>query len=846
MACSFSSAIGPRAIALLLLMSSCEAVSFKPGETAQGLSIPTLSGRLTIQPPPSTANLPLLIGALDRSDAASRHMWTDPDSLAALLERLPASATCLFLSYSGDPLRDAEWMRGQLLFRGLQLGWPRARLTARLAQLHFATQPAHALAGGAAWLSDLLSDWRSPRRVVAAVAEAQRQQEAGRQWPLPRQPRPQSALLQQQRQQPLLLKTSRLDASYNWIPWPATGIAAPLVHAGTGCAWEPRSCLNGSVALITLLALPAPEPAECTYAVIARRAEAVGAVAVLFAAPPGSDVVEVDCFSDAECAVPIGIPVSMVSAAAGRTLAAAAAGGGGVTVDFGEEAGPGLFAGVDHRGRLVELGWQKFPSLQHLVWAAQWQDYLERLDARLESTPARVVPVLQDAAMAGEHGVHASVRLPAAEELEGWDALELEMALSCPGDTDAGTRCIGRSCHAASGAWDDLHHALDCPIWDHVVQLFVCCEGQELPCDACQPTVWAPGQPRSSARGGQTERLQPTPRPGGAAATGGAVSTSSDEPPTLRCGRELGRWITPFRRRVGRWLTDVTPLAPLLLPGRTCNFTMQSTAWSGEWRPSLNLRFTCGSRDCGLSGARAADAPARPARQPSAPRLQLPPAVGAGASAARPALAGRGGAAPRLRPLPFSGGTFDARYNLRIPTFEFHTPPFLERALVVSFITGHGSDENGCGEFCPTSHQNFVNGRALAAAAVNFSAAGTLWGCADRALLLPHGCRRCSREWSQTNMASTWPYGRAGWCDGQDVKPLIFDITPWLHRHGGPPNLLAYRGLFRGADPAPQQQPGYIMMQARASNLVLYTAGDPALPAGGGTEDEEASATDKR
>lgn len=30
------------------------------------------------------------------------------------------------------------------------------------------------------------------------------------------------------------------------------------------------------------------------------------------------------------------------------------------------------------------------------------------------------------------------------------------------------------------------------------------------------------------------------------------------------CGRELGRWITPFRRRVGRWLTDVTPLWPLL------------------------------------------------------------------------------------------------------------------------------------------------------------------------------------------------------------------------------------------------------------------------------------------
>lgn len=30
---------------------------------------------------------------------------------------------------------------------------------------------------------------------------------------------------------------------------------------------------------------------------------------------------------------------------------------------------------------------------------------------------------------------------------------------------------------------------------------------------------------------------------------------------------ELGRWATPFRRRVGRWLTDVTPLIGLLGDG---------------------------------------------------------------------------------------------------------------------------------------------------------------------------------------------------------------------------------------------------------------------------------------
>ena len=30
----------------------------------------------------------------------------------------------------------------------------------------------------------------------------------------------------------------------------------------------------------------------------------------------------------------------------------------------------------------------------------------------------------------------------------------------------------------------------DCPIWDHVVQLFVCCPGGPLPCDTCTSTLW--------------------------------------------------------------------------------------------------------------------------------------------------------------------------------------------------------------------------------------------------------------------------------------------------------------------------------------------------------------------
>ena len=43
---------------------------------------------------------------------------------------------------------------------------------------------------------------------------------------------------------------------------------------------------------------------------------------------------------------------------------------------------------------------------------------------------------------------------------------------------------------------------------------------------------------------------------------------------------------------------------------------------------------------------------------------------------------------------------------------------------IVAIITGHGSDENGCGEFCPTSHHFVVNG--IHENMRNFSTAGRL------------------------------------------------------------------------------------------------------------------------
>ena len=46
-----------------------------------------------------------------------------------------------------------------------------------------------------------------------------------------------------------------------------------------------------------------------------------------------------------------------------------------------------------------------------------------------------------------------------------------------------------------------------------------------------------------------------------------------------------------YRRRIGRWLTDVTPLMPLLT-GQHCHFHLQTAPWALTWTPSLTLRFT--------------------------------------------------------------------------------------------------------------------------------------------------------------------------------------------------------------------------------------------------------------
>ncbi|KAM3614499.1 uncharacterized protein V6R79_015453 [Siganus canaliculatus] len=247
-----------------------------------------------------------------------------------------------------------------------------------------------------------------------------------------------------------------------------------------------------------------------------------------------------------------------------------------------------------------------------------------------------------------------------------------------------------------------------CAHWDHTVQLFVCCDRNGSYCDT-----------------------------------------------------ELGRWITAFRRGTGRWLTDVSPLLPLL-DGNRCTLTMKTVPWAMPWVASLNLRFSIGNQT--------GDEELRPFTVMSL----------------------------------YSGGTFDKNYNKRYKPVKFSVPPSAQKVELYAVVTAHGSDDNKCGEFCVTSHHFLFN--SAHNNTLIFDSAGS-----------PLGCTAQVKKGAVPNEFGTWLYGRGGWCDGQQVDPWRVDVTHQLDMNGS--NTVLYFGLFEGKDPNPSKDPGYIIM---SSFLVFY------------------------
>ncbi|KAK7886532.1 hypothetical protein WMY93_026153 [Mugilogobius chulae] len=286
-----------------------------------------------------------------------------------------------------------------------------------------------------------------------------------------------------------------------------------------------------------------------------------------------------------------------------------------------------------------------------------------------------------------------------------------------------------------SGDWDTLELDVSlscpssrdssCPQWDHTVQLFVCCD-----------------------------------------------------PHSEMCNLELGRWITAFRRGIGHWLTDVSPLLPLL-DSSTCTFTMKTVPWAMLWIVSLNLR-----------------------RNSSA--------------------------SFRVTSL-YSGGTFDKDYNKRYQPFKFTVPVSAKKVELYAVITGHGSDENGCGEFCVTSHHFTVN--SVYNNTLTFNTAGSPLGCT---LKVPEG--------AVPNEHGTWLYGRGGWCDGLQVDPWRVDLTSQVDLSGSS-NRCCTVVCLRVVTPAPPLSPGTSSCPLSSSSTIHSSSPTVATAALGQTDRNEAPPT---
>ncbi len=105
------------------------------------------------------------------------------------------------------------------------------------------------------------------------------------------------------------------------------------------------------------------------------------------------------------------------------------------------------------------------------------------------------------------------MKLPTQAEQQEYDKLELDFTLGCPGKhrifhvvwdhsllifhvlTRTVEPCVAFVLWSVRTPLSVLAGTLDadCPVWDHVVQLFVCCEdadGGTDHCDKCDVTPW--------------------------------------------------------------------------------------------------------------------------------------------------------------------------------------------------------------------------------------------------------------------------------------------------------------------------------------------------------------------
>ena len=227
-----------------------------------------------------------------------------------------------------------------------------------------------------------------------------------------------------------------------------------------------------------------------------------------------------------------------------------------------------------------------------------------------------------------------------------------------------------------------------------------------------------------------------------------------------KCETEIGRWITTYGRS-GKWLTDITLLKPLF--EKNGKYKFKFTVDGDYYVNTLSFYFV----EKEASSVKA------------------------------------------LIPLFNQREQFDETYNSHFEPVTFENSGDIKKAVIAAYITGHGngSEAANCAEFCQFESVFTVNGKKFE---IDFENAGTSDGCFEEV-----------KNGVVPNQYGSWPYGRAGWCPGQDVKLIEIDITEALVSGE---NTFSYAAYLNGEiyKPVVTDESGYRAEIYLSSFLSLY------------------------
>jgi len=352
-------------------------------------------------------------------------------------------------------------------------------------------------------------------------------------------------------------------------------------------------------------------------------------------------------------------------------------------------------------------------------------------------------------------GQKVDVTFPSAEVMAQFDTMEIDVANYCPDHLDS-------NC----GKWDYKSHLTICdaptveneqaatacqphvPGVEAVAEVMGLCAGTETACiddTACEADVICEGYvaPVEGVEAIAADTLAcECESPLGVvseAVQGCNAEGTGYNDCHCACTTEIARWITTYGRE-GRWVTDISPFLAFFKDGGTHELRMGS---GNRYDFDFDIRLS--KREEGPT--------------------------------------------PKAIRYLYSGKSFNENYNVDREPIVFQSEPGTERVQLVAYITGHGwgAEVENCAEFCNHTHHFSVNGTEFVK---THPVAGHATGCVDQI-----------EDGVVPNQYGTWPYGRAGWCPGLDVKPWVVDVTDAIVSGE---NTITYEGLFNGATYVPQ------------------------------------------